>query len=51
MHRIETWRLIQEFRGEYSDEVNEDEMERRINDQYNYFLQANDTFRKQNFYH
>ena len=50
MHRIETWRLIQEFRGEYSDDMDEDEMERRINDQYNYFLQANDTFRRQNFY-
>ena len=51
MHRIETWRLIQEFRGEYSDEMDEDEMERRINDQFTYFQQANDTFRKQNFYH
>ena len=50
MHRIETWLLIQEFRGEYSDEIDEDELERRINDQFTYFQQANDTFRKQNFY-
>ena len=51
MHRIETWRLIQEFRGEFGDDIVEDEMERRINDQFNYFRQANDTFRRQNFYH
>ena len=51
MHRIETWHLIQEFRAEFGDELNEDEMERRINDQFNYFRQANDTFRRQNFYH
>ena len=51
MHRIETWHLIQEFRGDYSDDMEEDDMERLINDQFQYFRQANDTFRRQNVYH
>ena len=50
-NRIETWRVIEEFRGEYSDDIDEDDMERLINDQFQYFRQANDTYRRQNSYH
>ena len=36
-NRIETWQLILEFRGEYNDELDEDDLARLINDQFQYF--------------
>ena len=45
-NRIETWQLILEFQGEYSDDIDEDELERLTNDRFQYFRQANDTFRR-----
>ena len=48
--RIETWRVIEEFRAEYSDDMDQDNMERLINDQFQYFRQANDTFRRRDCY-
>ena len=44
--RIETWQLILEFQGEYSDDLDDDELARLINDSFQYFRQANDTFRR-----
>ena len=49
-NRIETWRVIEEFRTEYGDDMDQDDMERLINDQFQYFRQANDSFRRQDFY-
>lgn len=46
-NRIETWHLIQEFRVEFGDEFNETDMDVVVNDRFQYFLQAHDTFRNQ----
>lgn len=48
--RIETWQLTEEFRVEYSEELDDDELDRLINDQFQYFRQARDTFRAKAFY-
>ena len=48
--RINTWNLIEEFRAEYGDEDNEDNLESRINKSFQYFRQANDTFRNKNVF-
>ena len=48
--RVETWRVIEEFRAEYNDDMDPDDMERLINDQFQYFRQANDTFRRRDCY-
>ena len=42
--RINTWNLIEEFKTDYSDDVDQDELEALINDRFQYFRQANDTF-------
>ena len=44
--RIDTWQLILEFNGEYSGDLDEDELARLTNDSFQYFRQANDTFRR-----
>ena len=49
-NRIETWQLTLEFRGEYSDELDEDELDRLINDRFQYFRQAVDTFRRRDVF-
>ena len=49
-NRIETWQLTEEFRGEYGDELGEDTLERMINNQFQYFRQAIDTFRRKNVF-
>ena len=48
--RINTWNLIEEFRAEYGDEDNGDDLEARINKSFQYFRQANDTFRNKNIF-
>ena len=48
--RINTWNLIEEFRADYVDEDNEDELEAEINRSFQYFRQANDTFRNKNVF-
>ena len=48
--RINTWNLIEEFRADYGDEDNEDDLEARINKSFQYFRQANDTFRNKNVF-
>ena len=47
-NRINTWLLIEEFRADYSDEENEDNVEAKINKNFQYFRQANDTYRTRN---
>ena len=49
-NRINTWNLIEEFRVDYSDEDDEDDLEAKISKNFNYFLQANDTFRNKNVF-
>ncbi len=49
-NRINTWELIEEFRTDYGDEYNEDDLSAKINKDFNYFLQANDTFRTKNVF-
>ena len=49
-NRINTWNLIEEFRADYSDEDNEDDLEARINKSFQYFRQANDTYRNKNVF-
>ena len=49
-NRINTWMLIEEFRADYTDEENEDELEARINKSFQYFRQANDTYRTKNVF-
>ena len=49
-NRINTWVLIEEFRADYADEDNEDDLEARINKSFQYFRQANDTFRTRNVF-
>ena len=48
--RINTWNLIEEFRADFGDEENEDDLEARINKSFQYFRQANDTFRNKNVF-
>lgn len=50
MGRIETWKLIEEFRAEYGDEADEDDLDAQINDRFQFFRQANDTYRKKNVF-
>ena len=45
-NRIETWQLIMEFQAEYSEDLDEDELARLTNDRFQYFRQANDTYRR-----
>ena len=49
-NRINTWNLIEEFRADYGDEDNEDDLEARINNSFQYFRQANDTYRNKNVF-
>ena len=49
-NRINTWELIEEFRADYGNEYNEDDLSAKINKDFNYFLQANDTFRNRNVF-
>ncbi len=49
-NRINTWLLIEEFRGDYGDEDNEDDLEAKINKNFQYFRQANDTYRTKNVF-
>ena len=49
-NRINTWELIEEFRADYGDKYNEDDLSAKINKDFNYFLQANDTFRNKNVF-
>ena len=49
-NRINTWLLIEEFRADYEGEVNEDDLEAKINKNFQYFRQANDTYRTKNIF-
>lgn len=49
-NRIDTWQLIEQFRGDFSDEIDDDDLEQLINNRFQYFRQANDTFRKKNVF-
>ena len=49
-NRINTWLLIEEFKADYSDDENEDDLEAMINKQFQYFRQANDTYRTKNVF-
>ena len=49
-NRINTWNLIEEFRADYSAEDNEDDLEAGINKSFQYFRQANDTYRNKNVF-
>ena len=49
-NRINTWLLIEEFRADYGDDDNEDDLEAKINKNFQYFRQANDTFRTKNVF-
>ena len=49
-NRIETWQLILEFQGEYTEDIDEDELERLTNDRFQYFRQANDTYRRRDVF-
>ena len=49
-NRINTWLLIEEFRADYGDEVDEDDLEAKINKSFQYFRQANDTYRTKNVF-
>ena len=44
------WNLIEEFRGDYGDEDNEDDLEAKVNKNFQYFRQANDTYRNKNVF-
>lgn len=48
--RINTWNLIEEFRADFGDDDNEDELEAKINRSFQYFRQANDTYRNRNVF-
>ena len=48
--RVETWQLTLEFRGDYIDDLDDDELARLINDRFQYFRQAHDTFRGRDFF-
>lgn len=49
-NRIGTWQLTQEFRVDYVEDMGESEVERHINNNFQYFRQAHDTFRASNEY-
>ena len=49
-NRINTWLLIEEFRADYGEEENEDDLEAKINKNFQYFRQANDTYRTKNVF-
>ena len=49
-NRINTWLLIEEFRTDYGDDENEDDLEAKINKNFQYFRQANDTYRTKNIF-
>ena len=49
-NRIDTWQLIEQFRSDYIDELDIDDLEQLINDRFQYFRQANDTYRKKNVF-
>ena len=49
-NRINTMLLIEEFRADYGDEENEDDLEAKINKNFQYFRQANDTYRTKNVF-
>lgn len=49
-NRINTWLLIEEFRADYAEGENEDDLEAKINRNFQYFRQANDTFRTKNVF-
>ena len=49
-NRINTWLLIEEFRADYGEEENEDDLEAKINKSFQYFRQANDTYRTKNVF-
>ena len=48
--RVNTWTLIEEFRADYGDDDNKDDLEAKINKNFQYFRQANDTFRNRNVF-
>ena len=48
--RINTWNLIEEFRVDYGDDTNQDDLADKINKNFQYFRQANDTFRNKNVF-
>ena len=48
--RISTWNLIEEFKVDYGDDTNEDDLADKINKSFQYFRQANDTFRNKNVF-
>ena len=48
--RINTWNLIEEFKADYGDDTNEDDLADKINKSFQYFRQANDTFRNKNVF-
>ena len=48
--RINTWNLIEEFRTDFGDDDNEDDLEAKINRSFQYFRQANDTYRNRNVF-
>ena len=49
-NRINTWMLIEEFRADYGEHEDEDELEAKINKNFQYFRQANDTYRTKNVF-
>ncbi len=49
-NRINTWLLIEEFRADHGDDDNEDDLEAKINKNFQYFRQANDTYRTKNVF-
>ena len=48
--RIETWKLIEEFRVEYGDQIDEDDLDAQIDDRFQLFRQASDTYRRTNIF-
>ena len=48
--RINTWNLIEEFNVDYGDDTNEDDLADKIDRSFQYFRQANDTFRNKNVF-
>ena len=48
--RINTWNLIEEFKVDYGDDSNEDDLADKINRSFQYFRQANDTYRSKNVF-
>ena len=48
--RVRTWELTEEFRAEYSDDLDDDEIERIIDARFQYFRQAHDTYKAKDCY-